>query len=256
MWVREMKEMKELKNEKMKECPADEAGKSNSALSYGNLYVTLDDGELWCPLTGACQPHNANTVISAVQELREEGFVISQEALEQGFRDVILLTHLRGRWETLATYPDGSTRVLCDTGHNEGCFQYIGPQLQSLIEQGHPLHIVFGMVSDKDVDTVLGLLPQESLRVREFESLRVRELPSITYYFCNAPTPRALPAAELARMAQSHGLKGEVYASIDEALDAALSHTSHVDDVPSDQRPIVFVGGSNFIVCEAMRREL
>ena len=253
MWV---KEMIELKNEKMKEWLADEAGKSNSASSYGNLYVTLDDGELWCPLTGACQPHNANTVITAVQELREEGFVISQEALEQGFRDVIRLTHLRGRWETLATYPDGSTRVLCDTGHNEGCFQYIGPQLQSLIEQGHPLHIVFGMVSDKDVDTVLGLLPLESLRVREFESLRVRELPSITYYFCNAPTPRALPAAELARMAQSHGLKGEVYASIDEALDAALSHTSHVDDVPSDQRPIVFVGGSNFIVCEAMRREL
>lgn len=236
MWVREMKE---LKNEKMKECLADEAG---------NLYVTLDDGELWCPLTGACQPHNANTVITAVQELREEGFVISQEALEQGFRDVIRLTHLRGRWETLATYPDGSTRVLCDTGHNEGCFQYIGPQLQSLIEQGHPLHIVFGMVSDKDVDTVLGLLPQESLRVRE--------LPSITYYFCNAPTPRALPAAELARMAQSHGLKGEVYASIDEALDAALSHTKLGNNLPADQRPIVFVGGSNFIVCEAMRREL
>lgn len=220
MWVREMIK---INNEKKK----------------GNLYITLDDGELWCPLTGACQPHNANTVITAVQELRKEGFEISQEALEQGFRDVIRLTHLRGRWETLATYPDGSPRVLCDTGHNEGCFQYIGPQLQSLNDEGHPLHIVFGMVSDKDVDTVLGLLPK-----------------SADYYFCNAPTPRALPAAKLAEMAKQHGLKGEVYGSIDEALSAALSHTSDAADLPRNVRPIVFVGGSNFVVCEAMKRDL
>lgn len=228
MWVREMKE---LKNEKMKECLADEAG---------NLYVTLDDGELWCPLTGACQPHNANTVVTAVKELRKEGFEISQEALEAGFRDVIRLTHLRGRWETLARYKDGGTRVLCDTGHNQGCFEYIGPQLQSLIDEGHPLHIVFGMVSDKDVQTVLSLLPKAPA----------------TYYYCNAPTPRALPAAELARMAEEQGLKGQVYHSINEAMDAALAQTLEAELLPPEQRPIVFVGGSNFIVCEAMKREL
>lgn len=206
----------------------------------GNRYTTLEDGELWCPLTGACQPHNANTVVTAVKKLRERGFEIGQEALEQGFRDVISLTHLRGRWETLATYPDGATRVLCDTGHNEGCFSYIGPQLKALLKEGHPLHVVFGMVSDKDVSTVLGLLPQNRA----------------SYYFCNAPTPRALPAADLAALAREKGLEGEVFASIDAALNAALAHTRDAASLPPNERPIVFVGGSNFVVCEAMKRNL
>lgn len=231
-----------------------EVGKLNEADHLlGNRYTTLDDGVLWCPLTGACQPHNANTVITAVQELRLRGFLISQEALEGGFRDVLRLTHLRGRWETLATYADGTMRVLCDTGHNEGCFAYIGPQLQALIDEGHPLHIVFGMVSDKDVETVLGLLPKSKpTHTTDQQALSTNS----TYYFCNAPTPRALPAAELAQMAQHHGLQGETYASIDEALNAALVHTQGAAERLEKERPIVFVGGSNFVVCEAMKREL
>ena len=144
---------------------------------------------------------------------------------------MLTLTHLRGRWETLATYDNGETKVLCDTGHNEGCFSYIGPQLKQLIAEGHPLHIVFGMVSDKDIDAVLKQLPTEA-----------------TYYFCNAPTPRALPAQKLAEMAAQYGLTGNVYESIDEAIDAALSQLNGQE--------IAFIGGSNFIVCEAMKRNL
>lgn len=199
--------------------------------NFGNLYTTLDDGEIWCPLTGDCQPKNANTVLAAVHQLQKAGFNIPAEAITQGFKDVIKLTHLRGRWETLATYPDGTVRVLCDTGHNEGCFSYIGPQLKALIAEGHPLHIVFGMVSDKDIDAVLKQLPDDA-----------------TYYFCNAPTPRALPAQQLAEMAAKHNLIGSVFSTIDEAIDAALSHCNG--------KEIVFVGGSNFIVCEAMKRNL
>ena len=225
--------------------------KVESGVEGGNLYVTLEDGELWCPLTGACQPHNANTVVTAVKKLRERGFEIGQEALEQGFRDVIHLTHLRGRWETLATYPDGATRVLCDTGHNEGCFSYIGPQLKALLKEGHPLHVVFGMVSDKDVSTVLGLMPQNRANNKwQISSV----IPC--YYFCNAPTPRALPAADLAALAREKGLEGEVFASIDAALNAALAHTRDAASLPPNERPIVFVGGSNFVVCEAMKRNL
>lgn len=197
----------------------------------GNRYTTLDDGELWCPLTGDCQPKNANTVLNAVQLLREAGFNLPIEAVNQGFKEVLSLTHLRGRWETLATYPDGSIRVICDTGHNEGCFNYIGPQLKQFIAEGHPLHIVFGMVSDKDIDAVLCQLPTNA-----------------AYHFCNAPTQRALPAQQLAEMAAKHGLKGQVYASTNQAIDAALSHCKGQE--------IVFVGGSNFIVCEAMKRKL
>ncbi len=198
---------------------------------FGNLYTTLDDGELWSPLTGDCQPKNANTVLNAVQILRQGGMELTQEAVARGFKEVLTLTHLRGRWETLSTYPDGNIRVLCDTGHNEGCFSYIGPQLKQLIADGHPLHIVFGMVSDKDIESVLKQLPTEA-----------------TYYFCNAPTPRALPATELADMAFRHGLSGQTYNSIDEAIDAATKHLNG--------REIVFIGGSNFIVCEAMKRNL
>ena len=197
----------------------------------GNLYTTLDDGEIFCPLTGDCQPKNANTVLNAIQILRQEGMELSQEVVARGFKEVLTLTHLRGRWETLSTYEDGSTRVLCDTGHNEGCFSYIGPQLKQLIAEGHPLHIVFGMVSDKDIDAVLKQLPSEA-----------------TYYFCNAPTPRALPASKLAEMASKHNLSGQVCETIDEAIDAAISHLNGQE--------IAFIGGSNFIVCEAMKRNL
>jgi len=200
--------------------------------TFNYVYETAEDGTLECPLCGDCQPHNANTVITAVHQLRKLGFDISQTALENGFRDVIKQTHLRGRWETLKTNEDGSIRVLCDTGHNPGCFEYVGPQLKALYKAGNALQIVFGMVSDKDIDTVLEMLPKSD-----------SEGAAVNYYWCNAPTPRALPAQELAELALAHGLKGQVYDSINDALDAAL------------KRPgIVFIGGSNYVVCEAMRR--
>ena len=200
--------------------------------TFFNIYETADDGTLQCPLCGDCQPRNANTVITAVHQLRRLGFTISPEALEQGFRRVVELTHLRGRWETLQTNADGTIRVLCDTGHNPGCFSYLGPQLLALHDAGHPLQIVFGMVSDKDISTVLRMLPPSNA-----------EGAAVNYYWCNAPTPRALPAAQLAEQAASVGLHGLTYSTIDEALDAALL-----------QPGIVFIGGSNYVVCEAMRR--
>lgn len=194
--------------------------------TFYNIYETAEDGTLECPLCGDCQPRNANTVITAVHQLRKLGFTITQDALEEGFRRVVELTHLRGRWEVLQTTPDGAPRVICDTGHNPGCFAYLGPQLQALIDAGNELHIVFGMVSDKDVTTVLRMLPVGA-----------------TYYWCNAPTQRALPATELAQMAQGCGLNGEVYESTETALNQALK-----------QHGIVFIGGSNYIVCEAISR--
>ena len=76
--------------------------------TFYNIYETADDGTLQCPLCGDCQPRNANTVITSVHQLRQIGFNISPEALQQGFRDVVTLTHLRGRWETLQTNADGT----------------------------------------------------------------------------------------------------------------------------------------------------
>ena len=200
--------------------------------TFYNIYETADDGTLQCPLCGDCQPRNANTVITAVHQLRQIGFNITPEALQKGFRDVVALTHLRGRWETLQTNADGTIRVLCDTGHNPGCFAYLGPQLMALHQAGHPLQIVFGMVSDKDIETVLRMLPPSNSPGA-----------AVNYYWCNAPTPRALPAEQLASRAASVGLYGQVFHSINEALDAAL-----------EQPGIVFIGGSNYVVCEALGR--
>lgn len=194
--------------------------------TFYNVYETAEDGTLCCPLCGDCQPHNANTVITAVHQLRRLGLDISEEMLAEGFSRVVELTHLRGRWEVLQRNADGSPRVICDTGHNTGCFAYVAPQMQSLIDAGSELHVVFGMVSDKDVSAVLSMLPKQA-----------------RYYWCNAPTPRALPATELSRMAAEAGLSGTVFPSADAALDAALL-----------QPGIIFVGGSNYIVCDAIRR--
>lgn len=200
--------------------------------TFYNIYETSDDGTLQCPLCGDCQPRNANTVITAVHQLRRLGFDIPQQALQCGFRDVVTLTHLRGRWETLQTNADGSVRALCDTGHNPGCFAYLGPQLMALHNANHPLQIVFGMVSDKDIETVLRMLPPSDAPGA-----------AVNYYWCNAPTQRALPAAELAQRAAAVGLQGQCFPTIGDALDAALQ-----------QPGIVFVGGSNYVVCEALSR--
>lgn len=186
-------------------------------------YRTIEDGDIESPLLGACQPHNANTILKAVHILREAGFNISEENLHQGFSQVLKLTHLRGRWEKLSETP----LVICDTGHNEGCFAYLGPQLQHLAETHNKLHIVFGMVRDKDISAVLKLLPKKA-----------------TYYFCNAPTPRALPAAELQQMCAEYGLIGACYESPKIAYHAAEEGAMEKD--------AIFVGGSNFIVCEIL----
>ncbi len=189
-------------------------------------YETLADGTLHSPLMGECQPHNANTILWAVRKLRERGFKISEQQLHDGFRLVLKQTHLRGRWEILQ---ETSPTIICDTGHNEGCFQYLGPQLHTLASKSDSkLRIVFGMVRDKDISAVLKYLPTQAL-----------------YYFCNADTPRALPAKELQQLAEPFGITGKAYSSITEAYRSALADSSSSDTI--------FIGGSNFIVCEVMK---
>ena len=186
----------------------------NALSSKQNLELTLD-------LRGSYQVKNLAGVLTAVDELREQGFKISEENLKTALKQVSSLTGLQGRWQTLQQHP----LVFCDTGHNEDGIKEVLKNIANTPHQN--LHMVWGMVKDKDVAKILELLPKEA-----------------TYYFCQPNIPRGKPTEELAQEAQKYQLKGQAYASVAEAYQQALSHAQ-----PND---LVFIGGSTFVVAEVL----
>lgn len=170
-------------------------------------------------LTGTYQLKNILTVIKAVLELRKVGYQIPNEAIYQALKNVKKLTGLQGRWQTLSKNP----LVICDTGHNKAG---IAEVIQNINQTPHQnLHLVIGMVKDKDISAVLALLPKNAV-----------------YYFCQPQLERALPANELAEQAASYQLKGKKFDTVEKALAAAKSKASDKD--------LIFVGGSTFVVAE------
>lgn len=172
-----------------------------------------------CVLKGVYQAKNCRTVLAALLQLSQQGYLISRETIERGFLDVVDCTGLQGRWQKLGENPT----IICDTGHNEGGIRLVVEQLNQQIFDR--LHIVFGMVSDKKIDHVLALLPQNAI-----------------YYFTKAAIPRALDEHLLQKQAASFGLIGATYESVNEAFVAAKEAASATD--------FIFVGGSNFVVAE------
>jgi dihydrofolate synthase/folylpolyglutamate synthase len=201
------------------ETTTDEAARAGVQLlnvyREGQLY--LANAELG--LLGDYQRLNLPGVLTTLDELRAQGFAISEAALRQGMRDVTRLTGLRGRWSILGQHP----LVVADTGHNEAGLRLVLAQLARVPHR--QLHMVIGTVNDKDVTKVLALLPREA-----------------TYYFCQADIPRALPADELAALAQAAGLTGEAYGPVPVAVAAARAAAAPAD--------VVFIGGSTFVVAE------
>ena len=204
---------------------ADEMGEILSAIPNnegGMTYLTLHHGTFEAQLGGLCQRANTATILAAVDELKRMGYAIKDEQIWQGFQHVCDLTGLMGRWQKLCDDPD----VICDTGHNVAGFQYI---VQQLARQCHKqLHIIIGMVSDKDVSTILTLLPINA-----------------SYYFTQASVKRAMPADKFAAKATEAGLKGQTYENVATAYHAALKNAA-----PED---LIFVGGSNFIVADMLK---
>lgn len=172
-------------------------------------------------LGGLAQEKNARTVLAAVMMLRQMNYTISDEAVVEGFAHVTTLTGLMGRWQTVQTEP----RIICDTGHNEHAMRHIVEQLQG--ETYDQLHIVIGMVDDKDVSAVLELLPKDA-----------------TYYFTQADIARAIPAEQLAAQAGEVGLTGSVHSTVPQAVAAAQQKAANKD--------LIFIGGSSFIVADAL----
>jgi len=182
----------------------------------GSGLKTLD---LRLDLPGIYQLKNAKTVLSAVEELRRQGFAISDEQVKSALGSVKRLTGLHGRWETLNHH----LLTICDTGHNPEGITEVLKNIESTPHEN--LHIVMGVVNDKDISKILAMLPKHA-----------------TYYFCKPDIPRGLDAELLQQKAEGFGLHGEIYVSVKTALKAAQSQ--------ADKNDLVFVGGSTFVVAE------
>ena len=176
-------------------------------------------------LKGIYQEKNKRTLFTALPLLKEAGYHFDEENVREGFAHVVELTGLMGRWQKLHDHPT----LVCDTGHNVGGITYVVEQLRQ--QSCNQLRIVIGMVNDKDISGVLALLPKEAI-----------------YYFTQASVNRALPAKQLLHLATEAGLKGKAYASVKNAVKAAMK-----ESLPED---FIFVGGSNFIVADLLESKV
>lgn len=172
-------------------------------------------------LTGGHQLKNIIAVIQAILQLKEIGFTIPEEAIYKALKNVKQLTGLQGRWQTLSTNP----LIICDTGHNAAGITEVIQNISATTYKY--LHMVIGMVKDKDISNVLKLLPKNA-----------------TYYFCQPSLERALPASELAEQAFKMGLNGFVFLTPQEALNKAKENAKEND--------LIFIGGSTFVVSEIL----
>lgn len=173
-------------------------------------------------LYGHYQAENVVCALAALKTLNgDHKFHLPDEAIHIGLRSVVANTGMMGRWQQIGSHP----QIICDTAHNADGINYIVKQLNGLIY--NKLHIVFGMVDDKERQAILELLPQNA-----------------NYYFCKPSVPRGLDAETLAAEALLIGLKGMAYGTVKKALDQAK--------IKADQDDLIFVGGSTFVVADAV----
>lgn len=186
----------------------------------GRDYETVHFGHVHGELGGDYQDRNMNTILTAVRLLKDE-FHLSNNTVREALSQVSELTGLRGRWEKLREKP----LVVCDTGHNVGGWQYLAPQIAAVPCKTR--RIVFGMVDDKDIDTVLTLLPGDAV-----------------YYWVQASSKRAIPSDKVQQLAEAHHLKGENCGSVAEGYARALQE--------ADDGDFIFVGGSSYVVADLL----
>ena len=185
------------------------------------IFANHIETSLTTDLQGAYQEKNIKGVIAVIELLIHQGWDITSENIAQGLLHVVRNTNLKGRWQTLSSYPT----IVCDTGHNVGGLTYVMEQLKK--QTYTHLHIVVGFVKEKNVNSVLELFPKEA-----------------TYYFCSPAIARGLNVNTLKEIATAKGLQGEAYSSVAEALNVAKAQA-----LPTD---FIFVGGSTFVVAEVV----
>ena len=210
------------------EHPEVESGRA--VTTGGRDYITRHYGTLHGALGGDYQDKNTNTVLAAIQVLRHtaipntpssSSLTITDADVQAGLENVCATTGLMGRWQTLHRHP----LVICDSGHNVGGWHYLSKQIKA--QPCHALHIVFGMVDDKDIDGVMTLLPKNA-----------------RYYWTAATSKRAIPAHRVAEIAARHELQGTPYPTVESACRAAMNN-AHTDD-------FIFIGGSSYVVADLL----
>lgn len=172
-------------------------------------------------LKGLYQIKNMKTVQATLKIIATLGFTLSDKAIENGLLNVVKNTGLIGRWQTLKAEP----KVICDTAHNEAGLKYVMTQISE--QKFNNLHLVIGMVNDKDISHILPIFPRNA-----------------TYYFCRPNIPRGLDAEILRQKALEFNLFGKSYNSVDKAYKSALIKASNDD--------FIYIGGSNFVVAEVV----
>jgi dihydrofolate synthase/folylpolyglutamate synthase len=182
-----------------------------------NPVFSFDSIEL--DLTGSYQLKNLAGVLSAVKHLRLMGYQIDDQDVLSALRQVKKLTGLMGRWHSLNYNP----LIICDTGHNEDGIREVIKNIN--LTPHKDLHMVIGMVKDKEISKILSLLPQKAF-----------------YYFCQPTIPRAMPAIDLQLEAGKLGLTGGFYPTVQSAFEQAKKNAGNND--------LIFIGGSTFVVAE------
>ena len=205
---------------------------SLSVGTKGIEYYTKSFGILSGELNGIYQEKNTNTILCAIQQLESLGYMhavkcqanatCQNREVQKGFSHVCSLTGLKGRWQKVCEAP----LTICDTGHNVPGWKYLSEQLNNV--KCDKMHIVFGMVDDKDIHGVMELLPKKA-----------------TYYFTKANNKRAVSENVLKLYAQGIELEGESYPDVKSAYEAAKAAANSND--------FVFVGGSSYVVAELLK---
>ena len=223
------------------EAPIVFADENNKILSYqlltekGIEYNTLQGITFKAELGGEYQVKNTNTILHVIRLLEQQGYLCDSEIetnkplvkkeIEEAFTQVSRLTGLQGRWQIIRTKP----LVICDTGHNVGGWQYLSKQIKET-PHNH-LHIVFGMVDDKDIYGVMTLLPKDA-----------------TYYYTKADNKRAMSEKSIKIFGEQLGLQGETYPTVKDAYTAALNAATKDD--------FIFVGGSSYVVGDFLKSRI
>lgn len=189
-----------------------------SEYNMGTASITADDLDL----KGDYQQENLRTVLCALNQLG----ALTPEA-EEGLKHAAAITGLRGRWEQI-DLGEGRPRLICDIGHNPHGLRWVFSQLRK--ETAGRVFIVFGMVADKDLESVAAFMPKPDKRFR--------------YIFTQASTDRALKSGELAARLRPFGIRGRAVKGVKKALESALER--------ADSNDLIFVGGSNFTVADAL----